>query len=95
MTDITLVVSLSIIVFSLCIITFSLTKYANELIEAKHKENRITDYIFAKCRDLGGREEGLLSKRGIIDVPEFNKIDAKIDVLLELLDEINKEEEEE
>ena len=95
MKDVSLVVSLAIAVFSLCIIVFHALKYANELIEQKRKENRISDYIFAKCRELGGQEEELLSKRGVIDVSEFNKIDAKIDVLLELLEEINKEEEEE
>ena len=95
MTDISLVVSLVIIVLNLCILVFHMVKYANELIEQKHKENRIADYIFAKCQKLGEQEEEMLSKRGVINVSEFNKIDAKIDVLLELMKEINKEEEEE
>lgn len=93
MTDISLVVSLIIVVFNLCIIVHCLSKYANEFIEQKRKENRISDYIFAKCQKLGEQEEELLSKRGVINVSEFGKIDAKIDVLLELMEEINKEEE--
>ena len=93
MIEIILFIVLSIFVSSLVIMAYDMVKCANEIIEKKHEENRITDYIFAKCRELGGQEEELLSKRGIIDVPEFNKIDAKIDVLLELLEEINKEEE--
>lgn len=94
MIDIILIVVLSIVAFNLVIMTYGMAKCAGEIIEKKHKENRITDYIFAKCQELGGQEEELLSKRDVINVPEFNKIDAKIDVLLELLEEINKEEEE-
>lgn len=92
MTDIFLVVSLAIVVFNLCILVFNIVKYVNERIETKHKENRIVDYIFAKCQKLGEQEEELLGKRGVINVSEFGKIDAKIDVLLELMEEINKEE---
>lgn len=82
-----------IIALNFCMITYGVVKYIFEVIEKKHQENRITDYIFAKCQKLGEQEEELLNKRGVINVPEFNKIDAKIDVLLELLEEINKEEE--
>lgn len=93
MSDIPLVIALAIVVLNLCVIVHYTAKYTNELIKEKHKENRITDYIFAKCQKLGELEEELLNKRGVIDVPDFNKLDAKIDVLLELLEEINKEEE--
>ena len=88
-------IEIAVVIFTLnfCIIAYGMVKYIFEIIEKKHQENRITDYIFAKCRELGGQEEELLGKRGVINVPEFNKIDAKIDVLLELLEEINKEEE--
>ena len=82
-----------IIALNFCMIAYGVVKYIFEVIEKKHQENRITDYIFAKCQKLGEQEEELLNKRGVINVPEFNKIDAKIDVLLELLEEINKEEE--
>lgn len=95
MRDFFLVGSLAIVVFNLCISVFQVVKYTNELVEAKHKENRIADYIFAKCQKLSEQEEEMLSKRGVINVSEFGKIDAKIDVLLELMEEINKEEEEE
>lgn len=94
MIDIASVIALAILTLNFCMIIHSLVGYINECIEKKHEENRITDYIFARCRELGGQEEELLSKRGVINVPEFNKIDAKIDVLLELMKEINKEEEE-
>lgn len=82
-----------IIALNFCVIAYSIVKYMAEITEKKHQENRITDYIFDKCQKLGEQEEELLGKRGVINVPEFNKIDAKIDVLLELMEEINKEEE--
>ena len=82
-----------IIALNFCMIAYGVVKYIFEVIEKKHQENRITDYIFAKCQKIGEQEEELLNKRGVINVPEFNKIDAKIDVLLELMEEINKEEE--
>lgn len=87
-------IAVVIITFNFCIIAYGVVKYIFEIIEKKHQENRIADYIFAKCQKLSEQEEEMLSKRGVINVPEFNKIDAKIDVLLELLEEINKEEEE-
>lgn len=92
MMEFVLVIFLLIAALNLFIIAWGMIKYINEIVEKKHQENRITDYIFDKCRELGGKEEELLGKRGVINVPEFNKIDAKIDVLLELLEEINKEE---
>ena len=82
-----------IIALNFCMIAYGVVKYMAEITEKKHQENCITDYIFAKCQELGEQEEELLGKRGVINVPEFNKIDAKIDVLLELMEEINKEEE--
>lgn len=84
-----------IFAFNFCMIAYGIMKYMAEISDKKRKENRITDYIFAKCQKLGEQEEELLSKRGVINVSEFGKIDAKIDVLLELMEEINKEEEEE
>lgn len=81
-----------IIALNFCIIAYSMVKYIFEVIEKKHQENRIADYIFTKCQKLGEQEEEMLSKRGVMNVSEFNKIDAKIDVLLELMAEINKEE---
>ena len=86
-------IAVVIITLNFCIIAYGMVKYIFEVIEKKHQENRIVDYIFAKCRELGGQEEEMLGKRGVINVPEFNKIDAKIDILLELLEGINKEEE--
>ena len=83
-----------IIALNFCVIAYGVVKYMAEITEKKHQENRITDYIFAKCQKLGEQEEEMLSKRGVINVSEFSKIDAKIDVLLELMTEINKEEEE-
>ena len=82
-----------IIAFNFCMIAYGIVKYMAEITEKKHKENRIADYIFAKCQKLGEQEEEMLSKRGVMNVSEFNKLDAKIDVLLELIEEINKEEE--
>ena len=82
-----------IFAFNFCMIAYGIVKYMAEISDKKHQENRIADYIFAKCRELGGQEEELLGKRSVINVSEFNKIDAKIDVLLELMEEINKEEE--
>lgn len=85
---------LAIVALNLCIIACCIAKYMNEVIEKKHKENQLSDYIFSKCQKLGEQEEEMLSKRGVVNVSEFNKIDAKIDVLLELMEEIDKEEEE-
>lgn len=93
MIEIILVVAEVIFALNFCIVVHCLSKYVNEVIEKKHEENRIADHIFSKCQELGGQEEEMLRKRGVINVPEFNKIDAKIDVLLELLKEINMEEE--
>ena len=86
-------IAVVIITLNFCFIAYGVVKYMAEITEKKHQENRVADYIFAKCQKLGEQEEEMLSKRGIINVPEFNKIDAKIDVLLELLAEINREEE--
>lgn len=92
MMEIALVIVLAIVSLYYCKVVHGFLKYINEEIEQKHKENRITDYIFSKCQKLGEQEEMMLGRQGVMNVSEFNKLDAKIDVLLELMAEINKEE---